>query len=610
MGNQIFKDYLKEEMERFGQLEETTQRRPLLAVGLMSNRGDASTPEALPVLAVATGSCGEQLRLTRMDDSQWQWGKNTEAILHLTIVTSIHKEEGAVWATDPVPISQVKAVEYTPNGSFRWLLVQKPAWTAILEPEYHPFAVLDHDAADSTHQRPSYINPNPLLTLHHQETGGNAHSDVCFNPPASERPPQLTILDECGYWTIWNVLETRTFNKKTLRLSQYMCGHIREGFLPTIPSQSAYPAMRYGLLYVGKSEPEGGSQPEGVLEPEGVPPRQARNLQATTIRPSRYMLIWNSALCEVMDLESKSTLSIPTLLFRTGPKKDQILDVRCSLLNEDHVFVLTARRLIWLDLRCRYALWDAEIVLAPLHFPIHCQDVRMSVSRASINDADTSLVFIYSSKATKLYVYWLRDVENWHRYVTQLPGCTELSSRTKVQQLHIHPATLERWPGRSAARPGSSYLRHGLNFFQVSILGEDLGVRYCICTTSTGPVSEISLPDKPIRRSGNKQQRRWTRKYNRGLRRTREPFVVPDGMETDEAGEAPQQNSGDDSSGDSADDSSGDSADEPSWEAAIREQIDVALAQGKSRVPAELFDITQRILKDGLRNGSLPLTTW
>ncbi|KAF4512978.1 hypothetical protein G6O67_000301 [Ophiocordyceps sinensis] len=402
MGNQIFKDYLKEEMERFGQLEETTQRRPLLAVGLMSNRGDASTPEALPVLAVATGSCGEQLRLTRMDDSQWQWGKNTEAILHLTIVTSIHKEEGAVWATDPVPISQVKAVEYTPNGSFRWLLVQKPAWTAILEPEYHPFAVLDHDAADSTHQRPSYINPNPLLTLHHQETGGNAHSDVCFNPPASERPPQLTILDECGYWTIWNVLETRTFNKKTLRLSQYMCGHIREGFLPTIPSQSAYPAMR----------------------------------------------------------------------------------------------------------------------------------------------------------------------------------------------------------------PGSSYLRHGLNFFQVSILGEDLGVRYCICTTSTGPVSEISLPDKPIRRSGNKQQRRWTRKYNRGLRRTREPFVVPDGMETDEAGEAPQQNSGDDSSGDSADDSSGDSADEPSWEAAIREQIDVALAQGKSRVPAELFDITQRILKDGLRNGSLPLTTW
>ncbi|XP_044723931.1 RNA polymerase i-specific transcription-initiation factor domain-containing protein [Hirsutella rhossiliensis] len=238
MGNQSFQGYLKEDMERFRRAEETIRRRPLLAVGLMSDLRDARAPKAMSLLAVAAGESGEQLRLTRMDETQWQWGAETEAVLHLSVIDSDYKEEEALWATDAVPISQVKAATYSsPSNSVRWLLVQKPTWTAILQPEYHPYHVPDDDAAgDPTHQRASYINPNPLLTLHHHQTGGNAHSDVSFNPPALKRPPQLAVLDECGYWTIWNVSGTWKIDKKTLRLSQYKCGHIYSSHLQRGPN--------------------------------------------------------------------------------------------------------------------------------------------------------------------------------------------------------------------------------------------------------------------------------------------------------------------------------------------------------------------------------------
>lgn len=609
MGNQSFPGYLKEDMERFGRAEETTQRRPLLAVGLMTDLRGAAASKGMPLLAVATGESGEKLRLTRMDESQWQWGEETGAVLHLSVIESDYKEEEVLWTTDAVPISQVKAATYSsPKSSVRWLLVQKPTSTTILQPKYHPYPVPDDDVAeDSTHQRPSYIDPNPLLTLHHHQTGGNAHSDMGFIPPAFKRPPQLVILDECGYWTVWNVLGTWRISKKTLRLSQYRCGHICEGFMDAIPSQPSYPADRYGVLHVGKSNPDGGGVQQG------------------TTQPPRYMLMWNSEICEVLDVESNSALPIPELLSHTRTTTDQILDIQCSLLNNDHVFVLTARRLIWLDLHCRDVLSDGAgkpaVVHACSHFGIDHQELRLSVTRASVDDTDTSLVFTYSSKARQLCVYWfgfsgVAKVPQWHRDVTQLPGSAELASRTGIQQLRVHPAKLERSPRLSSTGPGSGYLQRGFSFYQVSILGEDLSVRYCICTTSTDPTYEVSLPSTRIGWSRSEQRRHWKKKRRQFYRRMKDAFVLPDGMgeadmesalvEADEVEEAPPLDSGDDLS----------------WEPrpvlfkidrisqVIRERLTLTVARGGPLVQATMFDAIYDVLKDGLLKGSLPLTTW
>ncbi|KMQ81483.1 rna polymerase i-specific transcription initiation factor rrn6-like protein, partial [Lasius niger] len=151
---------------------------------------------------------------------------------------------------------------------------------------------------DATHQRPSYVNPNPLLTLQHHQTGGNAHSDVSFNPAVLDRPPQLVVLDECGYWSVWSILGAWQVPKKTLRLSQYKCGHISEGFLEAIPPSPSRPAERHGMLFVGRSETDetyhASAQRAGALE--------------TNTSPSQYMLLWNSERFEILDLASDTFL--------------------------------------------------------------------------------------------------------------------------------------------------------------------------------------------------------------------------------------------------------------------------------------------------------------
>lgn len=602
-------------MERFSKAEETTCRRPLLAVGLMNDLRDWSHPRGMPLLAVAAGASGEKLRLTRMDESEWQWGEEMDATLHLSIIDSACKDDEAMWVTDAVPISQVKAATYfSPSTSIRWLVVQKTTSTTILQPEYRPFRVpWDEAPEDHTHQQPLYvIDPNPLLTLHHHQTGGHAHSDVDFHPPTLQRPPQLAVLDECGYWTIWNILGTWHVDKKTLRLSLYMRGHMSEGVLHAIPSCTTYPAASHGLLYVGTSE----------IGKYKATTRQAGTLQAHA-RPSPYMLMWNSERYVVIDVESNSALPMPELLLHTRTTTDQILDIQGSLLQEDHVFVLTARRLIWLDLCCRDASSNGArkptTILAFSHFGSGHEETRMSVSRASASESDTSLVFTYSSKAEQLCVYWFgfsqaTKMPQWRRHVTHLP---KPPSRTSILQLRVQPVRLERRRGDRPGGLGSSYLRRNLTFYQVNVLGENLGVRYGIYTTSADPAWEITLPTTRVGWSRGHERKRERRKRRHSSRRMRHIFVLPDDVgqadmqllsrETDEACEdsAPQG-----------------PEDESSrkrrpvllkldrFSQSICKQVDLAAAAGELKVPARLCEAMIEALEKGLLADRLPLTTW
>ncbi|POR38068.1 Uncharacterized protein TPAR_01715 [Tolypocladium paradoxum] len=618
MGNPSLQGFLKGDMGHFRRTEETVHRKQLLAIGPMSDLRDHSDIKSMSVLAVATGESGELLRLARIDESRWQWGESKDVVLNLSVIDSAHQEEETVWASDCLPISQIKfATYFSQHNSVRWLLVQKSTSTTILQPEYHPNPVLESGAmTESTHQRSSYINPNPLLILHNNQTGGNAHSDMSFNPAVLGRPPQLAVMDECGYWSVWNILGTWQVDKRTLRLSQYKCGHILEGILDAIPTSPDFPAERHGFLRVGRSE---------VDETYRVPSRRAANLETIT-SPSQYVLMWSAERFEVADLESDTLLPKLELLLPETARPDRILDVQRSPVNEDHVFVLTTRQVIWVDLHCRERRSEVPsrpaIILSCSHFGIGHQDIRMSVARASDDDADTALVFTYSAKTEQLCVYWFAlspagRLPQWSRHVTQMPGCGETPTRTNTQLLRVLPAALEKSPECPHIGPGSVYLQRGSKFYQITILGDDLSVRYCICTTSSDPTLEVVLPTTRIGWSKNEQRRRWKKKRRYFLRHIGDTFVVPDGI-SDGDMEALLRHGDADEDEDPKQVPKAHASSEPRpvflkmnrISQFVREQLDLTVAQGELGLPAAMFEAVQELISEGLVNGIMPLTTW
>ncbi|KND94169.1 hypothetical protein TOPH_00866 [Tolypocladium ophioglossoides CBS 100239] len=618
MGNPSLQGFLKGDMGHFRRTEETVHRKQLLAIGQMADLRDHSDIKSMPLLAVATGESGELLRLARVDESRWQWGEIKDVVLNLSVIDSVHQEEETIWASDCLPISQIKfAIYFSQHNSVRWLLVQKSTSTTILQPEYHPIPVLESGTTtEPTHQRSSYINPNPLLTLHNHRTGGNAHSDMSFNPAVLGRPPQLAVMDECGYWSVWNILGTWQVDKKTLRLSQYKCGHILEGILDAIPTSPGFPAERHGLLRVGRSE---------VDETYRVPSQRAANL-GTMTSPSQYVLMWSSERFEVADLESDTLLPKLELLLPATARPDRILDVQRSPLDDDHVFVLTTRRVIWVDLHCRERLSEVPsrpaILLSCSHFGIGHQDIRMSVAQASDHDTDNALVFTYSTKTEQLCVYWFTlssadKLPQWSRHVTQLPGSGEAPSRTNIQFLRVLPAALEKSPECSHIGPGSHYLQRGSMFYQVTTLGEDLSVRYCICTTSRDPTLEVVLPTTRIGWSQNEQRRRWKKKRRYFLRHIGDTFVIPDSMSDAKMESLLRHNDADDDE-EPQQVPEAHSSSEPRpillkmnrISQVIREQLDLAATQGELGLPVAMFESMQSLIEAGLRNGTLPLTTW
>ena len=149
MGNPALQGFLEESMDRFQKVEGEASDRPMIAIGQMTNVRDPSRVSGALVLAVATGESGELLRLARIDESKWQWEQNRDVGLQLSVIDPDDLEEEAIWASDGLPISQIKfATSLSRYDSVRWLMVQKQTSTTVLQPEYHKVPVSQRQSND------------------------------------------------------------------------------------------------------------------------------------------------------------------------------------------------------------------------------------------------------------------------------------------------------------------------------------------------------------------------------------------------------------------------------------------------------------------------------
>lgn len=519
MANFCFQEPLGEDMSKFKTAETCSNDKPLFAIGTMPSITGRQETQPVPFLASATGESGERLRLTVADKADWQWGDSKDASLRLSVIDPRQSEREISWASDGLPITQIKYVEGLSNQLYvRWLLVQKQSSTTILQPNHHPVPMPVNEATDDSLRADStaLVQANPILKLRPAETGGNAHSDVVFSPAAFGQDPLLAVIDECGFWSIWNIMGTRRQGLDTIRLGPRVCGHIKDGLLPAFPTQHKYMAEKHGLLCMSLPDRQ-----------EGDP------LEAPTRSESRappVLLLWKSDQIQAINMHSGGKLSPLKKFWAPDGKSNRILDVQHCPAAKDRVFILTEQSLVWAEIRRGHK--HPLILHSVPHIGLVSAGMKLTTCALV---GGTAMAFIYSVKTSQMAVYWLTVNEiggavHWHRHVTSLPGAGDFPAPSSIYQISVTPLDLQISGDGYPSGLGSGYKRAGVDFFQVNMISDTLGIRYGIYTTTYSPGQEIMLPTKRLGWSMTEQQRQWKKRRKHFLQHFENTFVLPDGM--------------------------------------------------------------------------------
>lgn len=605
MGNFAFQEPLSEDMSRYRASETPDNDRPLLAIGTMPAITGRPESKPVPFLASATGDSGELLRLTVADQTDWQWGDDKDAYLQLSVIDPMHSEREITWGANGLPITQVKFVEGLSNQVYvRWLLVQKQTSTTILQPEHHPVPIPVNTATDESAPEASaaLVKANPILKLYHTDTGGNAHSDVVFSPAAFGQNTQLVVIDECGFWSIWNLMGTYRVAVNTVRVMLRSCGHINEGPLPEFPSQHGHRAEKHGLLVVSK------------------PSEASLDLLETNTRSgfstAPVVLMWKAECLQAVDMHSGALLS-PLKKFWAPERGNRIIDVQKCPVSPGRIFVLTERSLLWVEIR-RDERAPVIVQTVP-HVGIGIGSAVAKMTTCT-QDSDTAMVFTFSLESRQLAVHWFTEensggLARWHRHVSSLPGADDASSPSAAYQIHVTPLQLYMSEDNQRSGTGSSYQQHGVTFFQLNILSNTLGIRYGICTTSYSPELDITLPTKRLGWSMTEQQREWKKRRRHFLQHFQNTFVLPDGMtERDLAAVMQRRDNGEDQL-------VGQREQEVKVPQPVRLNMErlcrvvgpnlvETQRQGPKGLPRDLFEAIRDMFDNSEPGGSTPMATW
>jgi RNA polymerase I-specific transcription initiation factor RRN6 len=617
MGNTAYQDILKEDMEELEISDDVPNARPLLAFGHTPDSSDKAGIRKFPIMAVASGESGELLRLARMEDTQWQWGDNEDAFLNVMTIDPANRGAEATWANDGLPIRQIRfAGNPSQDETHRWLLVQKETTTTILRPEFRQIPTISNQSTNNLiRERPSLINPNPLFTIHNYQTGGSAHSDVAFIAVSSGRSHQVAIINETGYWSIWDLPGALQLQRKTVsQLSLSKCGHISDGLLKELPSKSTHPKERHGILFME------GMGPEKV---ESSPSPSHNRRTATT----QYLLMWNHERMEVLNLDANMLLPRLGRIIRERGKLDWILDIHRSPTRQGHVFILTQYHITWVDLFSRgesgMGPQKPSILLSCPHLGTKHDDSRMFVCRALDDDEDTSLVFIYYPRMGQLCIYWftfspVSRIPQWHRDIISLPGSEdrEFPAKNLIEFLRVDPIQLAVSVKEDASSPGIDYHRKGVRFYQLSFLGKDLSLQRCLCVTSYDRALEIQDPKSRVAWADAKQQKQKEKRRRTVMAHLASSFLVPDEMTANDVETLINREEVEDVEDPDDDLRRVSAGPRPVYikmdriHQALQNALQVSIGQGESGLPSQLFDALRQCLNDGFDQGKLPLLSW
>ncbi|KAI1646513.1 RNA polymerase I-specific transcription initiation factor RRN6-like protein [Daldinia loculata] len=530
LGNEYIHDQLLSSYSSDQFHEGEPRDSSLFAIGELTDTSDSKKNSGAPLIATVTGEADDILRLAKPSTEEWQWGEDDSVSLR----TSDMKEtdEFILYDEDELtgPIRYLKSVvdskRYDPT---RWVIVQRDSGTRVFRPEYRRTPTI----SDYTNvEIPSRIAANPLFTLSKSQTGGNPHSDTSFNPGIRSKPPQFGLIDECGFWSIWDVSHIRIRTGKP-RVSLSKCGHIEKGVLSHLPSRGAGMAQWHKILWVGCA---GSSEESQTFDfEEDVDISEAQGPFPQLIRSST-LLLCSPKLVRLLDLTNNTFL--PDLPFFGERGQDSILDVHTNLQDTQYMFVLTTSKLFVVRIYSTQEQdWgevqkSSAIVLSISHFrDSFDRSLKLAVTPGAASSRHvTSLIFVYSRNNTQVDLYSVTmpkknpSMVSYHREAVSLDVVRRSSPGIALQSICFHPAPIILKFPNTATNFARRLVRQEIRFYQLSAMTKDMCLVSTLCTsTSTSTINQIKCPDHRVSRAKDRSKER-----KKLLKYMTSHFVVPD----------------------------------------------------------------------------------
>jgi RNA polymerase I-specific transcription initiation factor RRN6 len=281
---------------------------PLLSFGSFTFRDHHENPRR--VAALPAGECGNILRLVALRKEKHGWGPDKSIWIE---GPSIVDEESGYWMEDAAPIQQVCFAQGEMRSAF--LAIRYPRRTVLFRPIYR--ADRTPSKRNKYYELPySKIDPQLILELNVEQTGGVPHADVTFNPDYQR---QAGIVDQKGNWSIWDIE-----------------GGKREG-------------KSYALTCValGTIASQGPDQLQKLEDADSIT-RDDGWARILWIGDVNTILVSNRRTLGVFDIRSKAFTSLKCAELIPKLSADWILDVKPHPRNKRQFFVLTSSRLFLL----------------------------------------------------------------------------------------------------------------------------------------------------------------------------------------------------------------------------------------------------------------------
>lgn len=274
--------------------------------------GKRSQEKSVPIVAFASGSAGEKVRLIRLRKDQLGWDGDGEVFLRY--LTPDDEEQGW-WCGNASPIHQLCFAE-SERGSSSWLAVRYHGVISILNPRLLlrplPKSPSYSSHLTATQNRQSILDANHTVTLSAEQTGGFPYADLSFNIWNNR---QFAVVDQQGGWSIWE-LENHRLHGGSCTTKAGPSGHITED-LEENPDSTAYKDGWGIILWAGDEN---------------------------------TIVVANRRKFSVFHILSNNTKRLFTPDLALSESTDRILDLKRNPSDDTHIFLTTSTRIFWLQI--------------------------------------------------------------------------------------------------------------------------------------------------------------------------------------------------------------------------------------------------------------------
>ncbi|KAK4139835.1 RNA polymerase I-specific transcription-initiation factor-domain-containing protein [Dichotomopilus funicola] len=476
-----------------------TARTPLFSVGEISRVRANGSVKGHPTLAVASGVSGHVVRLINLSPEEQFWvGADIRVRLR-----SPNPDLGGGWQCIGGPLCLIKFIDdSSAHDHIRWLIVSNGTYTTVYEPELRMIPMPSAGAMEKGSALPltTQIFENALFTIHSERTGGALQSDVSFTRHFKTGMPQLAIVDQAGFWSLWDITGRRDLRPRSLVPVLRMCGNTVSGSISRLPSYPTAEPEPHNVLYLALKRKRS--------KLEDPPPR-------------RSLLLSCSKSLHLFDLTTETLGSFTNLFLLKN--NHRILGVAPSRLDPAQAFILTSTSLFWVTMKRgkKDALTLDVLASCPHQRDVNDSTLRLDVSPGTyINNVMACFACIRSTRDAEMTVLWFIQPQRGTpvRYHRDL---VSLDDPPNFVGLAILPA--ERRIGMEPTTPAGRLLQNAqLRFFQLLTLGPDLDVHSALCAWSDDATVSVPPPDgsEVLGQSGNRRRKL--------LQTLTDAFAVPD----------------------------------------------------------------------------------